>query len=233
MNPLHKLSLGVKLLIGFGLMIASLGAVVAPTYAAPVQTQRSDEQLLEQHFGNIYDLASLRAGLTSRKWAVGAGTSRPTPVTWSVVLLGVSAVVMLTNAVSSRDNHMKRVLVVEDNPANFYLIDFILSRNGYAVLKASTGEEGVALAATERPDLVLMDIQLPGIDGLETTRRIRRGEKGCPVPIVALTSFALAGDRERALAAGCTGHIEKPIDPATFVHDIEVHVADTADVKKE
>jgi CheY-like chemotaxis protein len=123
---------------------------------------------------------------------------------------------------------MKRILVVEDNQANIYLIDFILSHSGYVVIKAGTGEEGVDLAATERPDLVLMDIQLPGIDGLETTRRIRRAEKGRHVPIVALTSFAMAGDRERALAAGCTGYIEKPINPDTFVHDIEAHMTGAA-----
>jgi CheY-like chemotaxis protein len=123
---------------------------------------------------------------------------------------------------------MKRILVVEDNPANIYLIDFILSRSGYAVRRAGTGEEGVALAAAEPPDLVLMDIQLPGIDGLETTRRIRRAEKGRPVPIVALTSFAMAGDREQALAAGCTGYIEKPIDPDTFVQEIESYMGDAA-----
>lgn len=119
---------------------------------------------------------------------------------------------------------MKRVLVVEDNAANSYLIDYILSRHGYAVIKAGSGEEGVALAATQSPDLVLMDIQLPGIDGLEATRRIRRAEKGGPVPIVALTSFAMAGDREQALAAGCTGYLEKPIDPDTFLHEFEAYL---------
>lgn len=119
---------------------------------------------------------------------------------------------------------MKRVLVVEDNLSNTYLIDFILSRSGYTVIKAGTGEEAVSLAAREKPDLVLMDIQLPGIDGLETTRRIRRAETGDRIPIVALTSFAMTGDRERALAAGCTGYIEKPINPDTFLQEVEAYL---------
>lgn len=118
---------------------------------------------------------------------------------------------------------MKRVLVVEDNQANIYLIDFILSQSGYGVIKAVSGEEGVELALKEKPDLILMDIQLPGIDGLEATKRIRSAERDAHMPIVALTSFAMTGDRERALAAGCTGYIEKPINPDTFVREIEAH----------
>lgn len=119
---------------------------------------------------------------------------------------------------------MKRVLVIEDNTSNIYLIDYILSRTGFEVLKAVTGEEGVELALKEKPDLVLMDIQLPGIDGLEATRRIRRAEGEEHVPIVALTSFAMTGDRERALAAGCTGYIEKPINPETFVDEVKAQL---------
>lgn len=120
---------------------------------------------------------------------------------------------------------MKRVLVVEDNPANMHLIDFILSNSGFEVIKAMSGEEGVDLALQHRPDLVLMDVQLQGIDGLEATRRIRSNEHDRRIPIVALTSFAMTGDRERALAAGCTGYIEKPINPDTFVLEVEAHVS--------
>jgi two-component system cell cycle response regulator DivK len=119
---------------------------------------------------------------------------------------------------------MKKILVVEDNAANLYLIDYILSHAGHAVIQTATGEDGVELALNERPDLILMDIQLPGIDGLEATRRIRRAKAGKNMPIIALTSYAMAGDRERALAAGCTGYFEKPINPELFLGDIEAYL---------
>ncbi len=119
---------------------------------------------------------------------------------------------------------MKRILVVEDNEKNMYLIGFILRNSGYEIIEARTGEEGVELAIKEKPDLVLMDIQLPGIDGLETTRRIRESEVVGGVPIVALTSYAMTGDREKALNAGCTGYLEKPINPETFMADIEEYL---------
>lgn len=122
---------------------------------------------------------------------------------------------------------MKTILVIEDNHANMYLIDFILSHAGYRVIKAGSGEEGVDMALRDNPDLILMDIQLPGIDGLEATRRIRGSALGGRIPIVALTSFAMTGDRNRALQAGCSGYIEKPINPDTFIHEIEVHRAAT------
>lgn len=119
---------------------------------------------------------------------------------------------------------MKRILVVEDNETNMYLIGFILKKNGHEVIEARTGEEGVELALKERMDLIIMDIQLPGIDGLETTRRIRKSETDKKVPIVALTSFAMTGDREKSLAAGCTGYLEKPINPDTFMGEIEKYL---------
>ena len=119
---------------------------------------------------------------------------------------------------------MSKVLVVEDNEKNMYLISFILSRSGYEVIEAVTGEEGVELAIKEKPDLVLMDIQLPGIDGLEATRRIRASGADGNIPIIALTSYAMVGDRERALVAGCTAYIEKPIDPETFTAEIRKHM---------
>lgn len=119
---------------------------------------------------------------------------------------------------------MKRILVVEDNETNMYLIRFILKNKGYQVIEAITGEEGVEFALKEKPDLVIMDIQLPGIDGLETTRRIRDSEAGKELPIVALTSHAMVGDKEKALKAGCTGYIEKPINPETFIAQIEKYL---------
>ncbi len=119
---------------------------------------------------------------------------------------------------------MKKILVVEDNETNMYLINFILEKNGYGVIQARTGEEGVESAIQEKPDLILMDIQLPGIDGLEATRRIRKSKADANIPIIALTSYAMAGDRERVLKAGCTGYIEKPINPETFIAEIKKYL---------
>ena len=117
-------------------------------------------------------------------------------------------------------NIMKRVLVVEDNENNMYLIGFILKKNGYDVIEAKTGEEGIETAIKEKPDLIIMDIQLPGIDGLEATRRIRKSEAEGEISIIALTSYAMAGDKEKALKAGCTGYIEKPINSDTIMEKI-------------
>ncbi len=123
---------------------------------------------------------------------------------------------------------MKRILVIEDNETNIYLVGFILKKNGHEVIEARSGEEGVELAIKEKPDLILMDIQLPGIDGLEATRRIRESEAEAEaeeeVPIIALTSYAMTGDRDKSLAAGCTGYIEKPINPNTFMSEIEKYL---------
>ena len=93
---------------------------------------------------------------------------------------------------------MKRILIIEDNESNIYLISFILKKHGYDVIEARSGEEGIALAFNARPDLIIMDIQLSGLDGLETTRRIRQSEGDEKIPIIALTSYAMMGDREKA-----------------------------------
>lgn len=119
---------------------------------------------------------------------------------------------------------MKRILVVEDNASNMYLISFIIEKMGHVVIKAATGEEGVEIAIRERPALILMDIQLPGIDGLEAARRIRNSEAHGEVPIIALTSYAMMGDRERLIEAGCSGYIEKPINPETIMGEIEKYL---------
>ncbi len=121
-------------------------------------------------------------------------------------------------------NNMKIILVIEDNENNRYLIGFILRKNGYEVIEARTGEEGVELAIKGKSDLILMDIQLPGIDGLETTRRIRESKADGEIPIIALTSYVMTGDREKALKAGCNGYIEKPINPDTFLSEIEKYL---------
>ena len=119
---------------------------------------------------------------------------------------------------------MKRILVVDDNEANMHLVRFILQKNGFQVLEARSGTDGVALAIQERPDMVIMDIQLPDIDGLEATKRIRAAETNGNVPIIALTSYAMPGDREKSLDAGCTGYISKPINVKTFIAEIEKYL---------
>jgi len=115
---------------------------------------------------------------------------------------------------------MKKILIVEDNENNLYLIKFILEKNGFSTVIAKTGEEGVKMALEENPDLILMDIQLPDINGMEATKRIRALES-TKSQIVAVTSYAMPGDREKVIEAGCNGYIEKPINPESFISEIE------------
>ena len=124
---------------------------------------------------------------------------------------------------------MKRVLVVEDNPNNMRLLLKLLGGNGYETITAETGEAGVQLAMEEMPDLILMDIKLPGIHGVEATKRIRASVGGSKAVIIAVTSYAMAGDRERFLSQGFDGYIEKPIDPYTIVTEIEGYARKTDD----
>jgi len=115
----------------------------------------------------------------------------------------------------------KTVLVIEDNEQNLYLVTFILTKSGYEVLQARDGREGIDLAGQVIPTLILLDIQLPVMDGYEVAKTLRSNPKLADVPIVAVTSYAMVGDRERTLEAGCSGYIEKPINPETFMADIE------------
>ncbi|MEW6187186.1 MAG: response regulator [Thermodesulfobacteriota bacterium] len=116
---------------------------------------------------------------------------------------------------------MKKVLVIEDNQDNLRLISYPLQRSGYEVVWAASGEEGVKKALEGEFSLIIMDINLPGIDGIEATKRIRQSAENQGVPIVAITSFAMLGDREIILGAGCNGYLEKPIDPLTVMDEIE------------
>lgn len=115
---------------------------------------------------------------------------------------------------------MKRVLIIEDDDNNCVLISDLLTHAGFTTQRAETGEEGVRMALEENPDLILLDIQLPDIDGYEVLRRIRDSHLDGGVPVIAVTSYAMSGDRERLLAAGCNGYIEKPIDPLRVVRQI-------------
>jgi DNA-binding response OmpR family regulator len=112
---------------------------------------------------------------------------------------------------------MKKVLVIEDNRDSMRLISYALQRSGYAVIGAETGEAGVELAIRESPYFIIMDINLPGIDGLEATRRIRASKADGDIPIIVITSLAMYGDRDKVLDAECTAYFEKPIDPLTIV----------------
>lgn len=113
------------------------------------------------------------------------------------------------------------ILLVEDNAQNRYLVTFLLTRRGYDVVQADCGEKALALAASATPDLILLDIQLPGMDGHAVARSLKANPVLKLIPIVAVTSYAMAGDKEMALAAGVEGYVEKPIDPETFVSEIE------------
>jgi len=116
------------------------------------------------------------------------------------------------------------ILVIEDNANNMYLVTFILEKYGYKVVQAWEGQTGIALARKILPELILMDIQLPMMDGYAVARELTKNGEMKNVPIVAVTSYAMVGDRERALEAGCVGYIEKPINPATFVAEIEQYL---------
>ncbi|MBW7895745.1 MAG: response regulator [Opitutaceae bacterium] len=118
----------------------------------------------------------------------------------------------------------RTVLLVEDNEQNRYLATFLLERHGYRVVSATDGPSGIALARTLKPDLILLDIQLPGMDGHAVAQALRQEEAFCTTPIIAVTSYAMVGDHEKCLVAGCNGYIEKPINPESFVREIEIHL---------
>lgn len=119
---------------------------------------------------------------------------------------------------------MATILCIEDNEQNQYLIRYLLERRGHTVLLAGDGSAGIHLATESLPDLILLDIQLPGMDGYQVAKILKGIPELASIPIVAVTSYAMAGDRERAFARGCSGYIEKPIDPESFPDQIEVHL---------
>ncbi|MBC8554773.1 MAG: response regulator [Nitrospira sp.] len=116
---------------------------------------------------------------------------------------------------------MKTGLVIEDNEDNMVLITRILKKSGYGIVEATTGLMGVDIALQKQVDFIILDIQLPDIDGTEVLHRIREAEEGRGVRIIAMTSYAMSGDREKLLAAGCDGYIEKPIDPERVISQIQ------------
>jgi len=118
----------------------------------------------------------------------------------------------------------RKILIIEDNEQNLYLTTFILEKAGYEVIQARDGREGIELAGRLVPDLILLDIQLPVMDGYAVARELRSNPALAEVPIVAVTSYAMAGDRERGIEAGCVGYIEKPINPDVFVAEVEQYL---------
>jgi two-component system, cell cycle response regulator DivK len=115
---------------------------------------------------------------------------------------------------------MARVLVIEDNVSNMTLATFLLKSVGHTVLSATDAEEGLAMARSERPELILMDIQLPGMDGLEATALLKRDATTRTVPVIALTALAMKGDEERIRGAGCDGYIAKPMRYKEFLETV-------------
>jgi two-component system, cell cycle response regulator DivK len=123
--------------------------------------------------------------------------------------------------VRDKENIMKsRILYIEDNEQNLYLVTFILEKAGYEIFQAHDGKTGIEMAAQLKPDLILLDILLPKMDGYAVAKAIRKDNLLDNTPIVALTSYAMPGDMEKAIEAGCVGYIEKPINPDTFSGEV-------------
>jgi two-component system cell cycle response regulator DivK len=116
--------------------------------------------------------------------------------------------------------NVAKVLIIEDNATNMTLAIFLLRSVGHSVLSASDAEAGLALARAEQPNLILMDIQLPGMDGLEATAHLKRDEATCAIPVIALTALAMKGDEARIRAAGCDGYIAKPMRYTDFLKTV-------------
>jgi CheY-like chemotaxis protein len=124
---------------------------------------------------------------------------------------------------------MPRILIVDDNAMNVDLVSFLLAADGMQVESAADAAQASVRIAAQHPELILMDIQMPGVDGLELTRRLKADPATRHIPIVALTAYAMKGDEERMLAAGCDGYIAKPVEVATFTRQVRSFLADSAD----
>jgi CheY-like chemotaxis protein len=118
----------------------------------------------------------------------------------------------------------KPILIIEDNEQNIYMMTFLLEKHGYQVIQARNGIEGIELANQVKPALILLDIQLPVMDGYAVARELKGSQALVDIPLVAVTSYAMVGDREKAMTVGCNGYIEKPIDPESFIHQIREYM---------
>ncbi len=119
---------------------------------------------------------------------------------------------------------MSTILVVEDNPANMKLVAFLLTQAGYAVISAADAEVGLTMARDEHPDLILMDVQLPGMDGIEAIGLLKADERTRRIPVICLTALAMKGDEERIRASGCDGYIAKPMRYAEVLASVATHL---------
>lgn len=118
----------------------------------------------------------------------------------------------------------QQILIIEDNEQNMYLLTFLLESHGYEIVQAYNGKDGIRAARERVPDVILLDIQLPEMNGYEVAEKIRATPSLERVPIIAVTSYAMPGDREQILAAGATGYIEKPINPDTFISQLQEYL---------
>jgi CheY-like chemotaxis protein len=116
------------------------------------------------------------------------------------------------------------LLIIEDNAQNFYMMKFLLEKNGFSIIGTENGRDGIKAALEHRPRAILLDIQLPEMDGYAVAAELKTHPEIVDIPIIAVTSYAMAGDRENILAAGATGYIEKPINPETFVEEIRQYL---------
>lgn len=114
-----------------------------------------------------------------------------------------------------------KVLVIEDNKQNMYMITYLLESYGYEVIQSFSGKDGISNAKEKKPDVILLDIQLPEMDGYTIAHELKKNEELKSTPIIAVTSYAMPGDKEKAMEAGAIGYIEKPINPDTFVSQME------------
>ena len=130
---------------------------------------------------------------------------------------------------------MAKILIIEDNEQNLYLETFILQKNGHEIIQARSGEIGIALAIQKTPDLILLDIQLPGMDGYAVAEELRRNQTISTIPIIAVTSYAMTGDRERCLAAGMNAYLSKPINPELLYRTLadQLQALDQKDVDQQ
>jgi two-component system, cell cycle response regulator DivK len=122
----------------------------------------------------------------------------------------------------------RTLLLIEDNEQNRYLVTYLMQSRGWEVIHAADGPSGIDKAREFKPVLILLDIQLPGMDGYEVAAKLRADSTLAELPIIAVTSYAMPGDRERCLDAGCTGYIEKPINPSTFADEVESFLEDSS-----
>lgn len=127
----------------------------------------------------------------------------------------------------------KPLLIIEDNAQNFYMMQFLLEKNGFTVIGAENGREGIEKALQCNPQAILLDIQLPEMDGYTVAQELKKHPGLGHVPIIAVTSYAMVGDREKIMSAGATGYIEKPINPDTFVSEIRQYLPQDGKISEE